>query len=228
MDAKFFDSLFEGDSPDGVKFGMGLTGGDFWPRVLGCYNLYHSADGWTADGGDLVAVADPGSSSITVSDSILDQAAWQFVLLLRTVNICGCEADDLAGALRLTVDETGMIALPTVNGFLRIDVTLTSVGRARLMWLYNPVGQAGKCDVFDIYSNGGAGSIDLNEVIASVDYLGCGVYVYQCGKLIAGDHLFSVIARSSDGVELSSSEYVWIEINDECEAVTLVMSTNQI
>jgi hypothetical protein len=40
MEAKFFDSLYEGDSPHGIKLGMGLTGGDFWPRIAGCQVLY--------------------------------------------------------------------------------------------------------------------------------------------------------------------------------------------
>ena len=35
MDVKFFDSLYEGDSPNGVKLGMGLTGGDFWLVKVG-------------------------------------------------------------------------------------------------------------------------------------------------------------------------------------------------
>ena len=43
MDAKFFDSLFDGDSPNGIKLCMGITGGDFWAREAGCQNLYRGA-----------------------------------------------------------------------------------------------------------------------------------------------------------------------------------------
>ena len=37
MDTKFFDSLYEGDSANGFKLCMGLTGGDFWARASGGY-----------------------------------------------------------------------------------------------------------------------------------------------------------------------------------------------
>jgi len=40
MDHAFFNSLFEGDSSNGRKLCMGLTGGDFWARITGCQNLY--------------------------------------------------------------------------------------------------------------------------------------------------------------------------------------------
>lgn len=228
MEVKFFDSLFEGDSPVGAKFGMGLTGGDFWSRVLGCYNLYHSADGVTADVGDIVAVTDCGSKSITISDLNISQAAEEHLFLLRAVNICGDEEDGPGSVLRLKLDDAGEMVLPGSNGFLKTDAELVADGSVRVMWLYCPVGQSGECVSFHVYSNSGEGQINLQDPVGSVECRGCGVYVYQSSILDAGRYVFSVAAKSKDGIEISSSGLVSIEVSDSCETVSILLSTNQI
>ena len=228
MEVKFFDSLFEGDSLAGVKFGMGLTGGDFWPRVLGCYNLYYSADGVTADVGDIVAVDDCGSKSITISDLNISQAAEEHLFLLRAVNICGDEEDGSGSVLRLKLDDAGEMILPGSNAFLRTDAVLIAGGRASVVWLYCPVEQSGECVGFNIYSNGGEGQVNLQDPVGSVECRGCGVYVYQSSILDAGCYTFSVAAKSKDGIEISSSELVAIEVSDSCETISMLLSIRAI
>ncbi len=49
MEAKFFSGLFEGDCVNGIKLGMGLTSGDFWPRVNGCLDLYRGESAYDID-----------------------------------------------------------------------------------------------------------------------------------------------------------------------------------
>jgi len=84
MDAKFFDSLYEGDSANGVKLGMGLTGGDFWPRVGGCQNLYRGQDGSTIDFENILAVTEIEEESITVPGFAGHQAGGFIRLCLKT------------------------------------------------------------------------------------------------------------------------------------------------
>ena len=66
MDAKFFDSLYEGDSANGVKLCLGLTGGDFWAQVAGCQNLYRGPNAETIDFDTLLMVAGIDDKSLTV------------------------------------------------------------------------------------------------------------------------------------------------------------------
>lgn len=228
MEAKFFDSLFEGDSPVGVKFGMGLTGGDFWPRALGCYDLYCSADGISSDVEGLVAVVDAGSASITISDSVVSQSAGEFLFLLLAVNGCGDEENGSGSVLRLKFDEVGEMVLPGSDGFLRAGAVLGAGGRVRVVWLYSPLGQSDECAEFSIYSNGGIGQVNLQEAVGTVECRGCGVYVFQSSVLDAGCYVFSVVAKSKKGIEISSSELVSIEVSDSCETVSLPLSMNRV
>ena len=104
MDAKFFDGLYEGDSPNGVKLGMGLTGGDFWSRVEGCRNLYRGEGPFDLDFERLVAVGDIDASQI-VSDAA-HEAGSVYYYVLRDVNGCGDEVHSsvmVRAASRFTV-----------------------------------------------------------------------------------------------------------------------------
>ena len=62
MDVKFFDSLFEGDSANGVKLCMGLTGGDFWPQIMGCQIIYRGNSIEDIDFENVLAVTLVGNS----------------------------------------------------------------------------------------------------------------------------------------------------------------------
>ena len=91
MDAKFFDSLYEGDSPNGVKLGMGLTGGDFWPRVADCSVLYRGSSMEGIDFASLLAVAEAEASEISPPSYVPHNSGSIYFYVVSRANNCGCE-----------------------------------------------------------------------------------------------------------------------------------------
>ena len=227
MDTKFFDSIFEGDSPVGVKFGMGLTGGDFWPRVAGCRNLYQG-NALTADIDDIVAVVGNDNSIIGSNYDPSDNAGANHLYVLRSVNRSGDETDDLFGVISVRFDESGKVILPVHYGFVRLELTLVAQASVKLEWVYYPLRKNDRDMVFCIYSNGGSGEIDFENVIVQMNYCGGGSYVYQSENLQTGSHLFCVMARSNKGIELSLSNIVLIDVRTSDDTKILPLITEQI
>ena len=107
MDLKFFDGIFEGESPTGVKLCMGVTGGDFWARIGGCRNLYCQQDEISSDPDNIIAVVDNNCGSVSVGKPVGITAGDEYYYMIRCVNGCGDEADDLHGAVRVVFDLNG-------------------------------------------------------------------------------------------------------------------------
>ena len=68
MDVKFFDSLSEGDSANGVKLCKGLTSGDFWAQIAGCQIIYRGQNVEDADFENILAVTLVGNTQISLPD----------------------------------------------------------------------------------------------------------------------------------------------------------------
>ncbi len=112
MDAKFFDSLFEGDSPNGIKLCMGVIGGDFWPRPAGCHTVYRGQDG-VMDYDTIQAVMEIADSQVTINYQDLPASTiWHF--LRRQVSDCGLESDD-SPACVVVIDSAGDMIGDTPN-----------------------------------------------------------------------------------------------------------------
>lgn len=103
MDAKFFDSLFGGDSANGAKLCMGITAGDFWARPGGLQLLYKGLD----DDVDLGRIA----ASANIDEDFLEVASGEpltrWLYVLRRVNCCGIEELTFSAAVRVEFDSEG-------------------------------------------------------------------------------------------------------------------------
>jgi len=109
VEAKFFSGLYEGDSPNGVKLGMSLAGGDFWVRVGGCQNLYRGEGDADVDLGRIVASVDIDVDTISVPACFEHEAAGAYTYMLRRVNVCGDEEQSGRAVVRVRFDEAGEI-----------------------------------------------------------------------------------------------------------------------
>lgn len=107
MDAKFFSGLFEGDSANGVKLGMSLTGGDFWVRVGGCQNLYRGEGDADVDLRHIVVSIDIGDDMVSVPACFEHEATGAYTYMLRRVNVCGDEEQSGRAVVRVRFDEAG-------------------------------------------------------------------------------------------------------------------------
>lgn len=220
MDAKFFDGLYEGDSPNGVKLGMGLTGGDFWSRVVGCRNLYRGEGPFDIDFERLVAVGDIDANQI-VSDAA-HEAGAVYYYALRHANGCGDEAYSSV-MVRAAFDVEGNWIELGCNDVFGIRAGQIPGPRIRLVWYYCPAKSQAECERFNVYDDNESGEIDFENVSGTVAYQGKGLYAYESGVLSEGTYRFCVRCESVTGIESGLAGTVRIGVT-ECvpaEAGTL-------
>jgi len=220
MDVKFFDSLFEGDSANGVKLCMGLTSGDFWARSSGCQNIYRGQTPHAIDFENIITVNDPSERSIVVPTVIEHQAQTKYYYVLRRANICGNEEKSFNAAVKVVFDGEGEVIEPGCNKVFSITAEQIAGGKLRLLWHYNPIGQEQACSAFKIYFDSDTGQVDYNDAIATIQYTGSRYYNYQTNALDPGRYLFAIRTVNANGNENSSTVLIAIEIiNSQPESV---------
>jgi len=158
MDAKFFDSLYEGDSPNGVKLGMGLTGGDFWPRAAGCSVLYRGPGMEQIDFANLLSVAEAGASEISPPGYVTNNSGTIYFYVIRRANNCGCEEQTLAAAVKISIDAGGELAEPQPNSIFEARAEQVEGNKIQLVWYYCPIEQQSSPVCFNLYYDDRAGN----------------------------------------------------------------------
>ncbi len=228
MDAKFFDSLFEGDSANGVKLCLGLTGGDFWARLVGCQNLYRGTSGYDIDFNVILVSRDIDEASITVPSFAEHQADSSYVYVLRRTNGCGDEERTFGAAVRVSFDGQGNLIEPGCNDIFALTARQIAGPRIQLLWYYFPIGQASKPVSFNIYWDSGTGQIDYETALGSVDYAGPRYYGFETGVLIEDKCQFCVSGVMKDGQENEHLGKVQIQIRDALPAAVEVLKAQAI
>ncbi len=227
MDAGFFDSLFEGDSANGVKLSMGLTGGDFWPRPRGCQSLYRGGSIETVDFLTILTVRDVDSESMAIPDYVQHAGDTVYYYVIRRVNKCGQQEQTLSAAVKVAMDSNGDLAKPKPNNAFGLMAKQVTGSRAKLLWYYWPIKQKSVPVGFNVYWDNGTGQIDYGNTVATIEYCGKKFYCYQSNTLTAGRYEFAVSAEGSDGVE---SDYLQlaIQINTVNPELVEILSTDVI
>ena len=208
MDAKFYSGLFEGDSANGVKLSMGLTGGDFWARVGGCKNVYRGDGNSGADNIDfskVLAVSDIESNAVGVT-GIVHEAGASYLYAVRSVNCAGSEEQSPGSPERISFDDDGTIIGKTCNAVSDVKIKRTGSSKVRITWRYCPANQQAECMGFRIYSNGAGGVINYCQSIGTVDYTRSRVFSFLSDILEPGKWRFCVAAVTAAGYERMSGE----------------------
>ena len=204
MDAVFFDSLFEGDSANGVKLGAGLTGGDFWAHISGCSLLYRGAGMESIDFENILAVGEADAEQISPPDYVTHANSSTCFYVVRRANACGEEEKTLAAAVRVKIDADGDLVQGGPNSIFEAKASQTAGNKVELVWFYCPIEQQSLPANFNIYFDSGTGQVDYETAIATVSYLGRKFYSYQSGTLDPGNYLFAVRVEDVNGVESAS------------------------
>lgn len=213
MDTKFFDSIFEGDSANGVKLGMGLTNGDFWPRPDGCQNLYGGSSVNTIDFDKILVVVDIEEDLIKVS-GFDPEPCKTYLYILRRANCCGEEEQSMAAAVKVEFDESGNLVESCCNNILSVSAEQVEGTLAQLIWHYCPIDQQAECGRFNVYWDGGSGEIDFETAICVIDYSGPGLYYHKTDQLTESKYVFCVKAISETAVMNGLSGKVEVQIKD--------------
>lgn len=171
MDDVFFDSLFEGDSANGIKLGMGVTGGDFWPRPAGCHTVYRGQDG-NMDYDTIQAVMELDDSQVSIANQALPaNTIWHYIR--RQVSGCGLESDDSAACV-VMIDSNGDMMADMPNPPSDLTAERLAGGKVRLRWRYTALEEEVSPTGFKVYIDSGSG-FDFNTPDATIAYtLGMG------------------------------------------------------
>jgi hypothetical protein len=210
MDAKFFDSLYEGGSPNGVKLGMGLTGGDFWPRIAGCSILYRGSGMDLIDFTNILAVSEEEASEISPPIYVSHDNGSIYFYVIRRVNNCGREEHTLAAAVKVSIDTSGELAKPQSNN----------------VFDYCPIEQQSPPVCFKVYYDVGTGQIDYENPIATISYAGRRFYSYRSDVLDGDKYLFAIRAEDVAGTENTSLSKIEVHLDSASPGAINILSAN--
>jgi hypothetical protein len=228
MDAEFFDSLYEGDSPNGVKLGMGLTGGDFWPRVAGCSMLYRGSNMDLIDFTNILAVSEAEASEISPPIYVAHDNGSIYFYVVRRANNCGREEHTLAAAVKVSIDASGELAEPQPNNVFETKAEQVDGNKLRLVWYYCPIEQQSPPVCFKIYYDVGTGQIDYENPIATISYAGRRFYSYQSDVLDGDKYLFAIRAEDAAGTENTSLSQIEVYLDTANPSAINILSAKAV
>ncbi len=211
MDARFFGGLFEGDSANGVKLGMGLTCGDFWPRPGGCLSLYRGRWWWEIDFGAIMAVEDADAKHIALrAEHVAGETVYY---ALRSVNGCGEEDAGHGAMVRATFDAAGDLRDAVERDVIGLAVRRAAGTGVRLSWFYRPYHRRVGQWWFKVYCDGARGVMDFEAPGAAVVCAGAGIYsiVYEVSGL--GRYRFCVRRESQAGEITGAAVFTEIQVS---------------
>jgi len=228
MDAKFLDSLYEGDSPNGVRLGMGLTGGDFWPRVAGCSVLYRGFSMDLIDFANILAVADAEASEISPPNYILHNNCSIYFYVIRRANNCGYEERTFVAAVKVSINARGELVQPQPNKIFEAKAAQADSNKVQIVWFYYPIEQQSPPVCFNVYYDSGTGQVDYENPIAVISYVGRLFSSYKSEMLDTGKYLFAIIAEDALGTENTSLASVGVELYTQSPAEINILSAQAV
>ncbi len=228
MEDKFFDSLYEGDSTNGFKLGMGLTGGDFWPRVSGCQNLYRGQSIESVDFNNILAVADISANSVSIPSYLEHESNEVYFYIIRRVNICGNEEHSLNASVKAVFDSEGDLVEPAPNRICCVKAEQIETDIIRLVWLYCSIEQENIVSHFNIYWNDGSGEIDYENPVGVIDYIGPRFYTYASEQLDGNKYKFCIRAEAKGEAEYPCLDQVDIYLNTTKPDAAEILQSQQV
>jgi hypothetical protein len=208
MEAKFFDSLYGGDSAKGLKLCMGLTEGDFWTRSGGVQLLYSGQDDIDFD--RIIAVTDSDGNVFEVSSG---QPSSCSLYVVRRVNCGGVEERTLCAAIKVEFDSQGNLIEHSCNKVFTVTAEQIGGDKILLKWFYQPIHQLKKVNKFKIYYDNGTGVIDYQNPLGSANYIGRKFYQFVSNELTGDSYRFCIRATAADNSDDDFTGQIIIQLN---------------
>ncbi|MCE5340539.1 MAG: hypothetical protein LLF92_05350 [Planctomycetaceae bacterium] len=204
METKFFDSLHNGDSANGVKLCMGITDGDFWSRSAGGQVLYK---GQAIGEVDFETIED--ATNVDEKFQITGGgASSRTYYIVRRVNCCGDEEKTINAVIRVEFDSLGNLIEQGCNKIINVSAEQVDGDKIKLRWFYHVINQAQKIEKFNIYSDNGIGTIDYQTPIGSVEYTGRKFYQFITTALAESHYRFCIRVVTNNN--LNGEVRVWL------------------
>lgn len=195
----YADAARGGIRAAGVANGLTLSGGEFWTRIKGGYNLYRS-EGETPDPANAIIVGaaaptaeTPTRISLFPGYALKPSTVYRF--WVHAVSPGGAEEALLARTVRIETDAEGVPIDPVPAAPYQLTARPAAAGYIRLTWLH----RASEVPLwtFNIYHDNGTGTVDYNTPLDSGRRQVALVGPYRHGTAVK----FGVRAESADGAE---------------------------
>ena len=118
MDARFFNSMSEGDFGNGFMLCQGLTEGDFWARAQGCYCVYRGCNRFDNVDYDRIVASRSETGLLNLPGYLTHEANADYYYALRRSSSTGKEeqgtaevVSEEAGGEKEITEETGIAGL---------------------------------------------------------------------------------------------------------------------
>ena len=157
--------------------------------------IYRGASVDIVDFEIVLAVNDADEDSIS-PQSVAHSANSVYLYVLRRVNCCGDEEMSLSAAVRVAFDGDGDLVETGCNGIFDVKAKQIAGPRAAILWYYCPVNQGQACGGFEVYGDNGSGTIDYNNAIEMIDYIGPRFYAFESSVLSGGQYQYCIKAVS--------------------------------
>lgn len=194
MEIKFFDSLCDGDSVNGIALCLGLTDGDFWTRTAGVQLLYK---GQSIDDIDFGRFEDVSNINEKYEISA-GQPLSRWFHVVRRVNCCGIEEQTINAAIMVELDSQGNLVEQSCNKIFNVSAKQVEENKILLKWFYQPIHQVKKIYCFKIFCDNGSGIIDYKNPIGNVNYAGRRFYRFVTDALPGSNYRFCIRAFAKD------------------------------
>ncbi|UCG15489.1 MAG: hypothetical protein JSV19_09345 [Phycisphaerales bacterium] len=166
-----YDPIHLGYTPRGIANGVCATGGWFFPRITGGYNLYRGSPGaGEIDYGRPVGAAGTAATEIRNFPWCLHASNTTYAYVVRSIGGGGVESDSSAPPVSVEIDALGTVIGPRPNAPSQLSVRPAADGAFDLRWTYSTAGEAAPPMMFRIFSDQGTGAIDFDTVVGSVAY----------------------------------------------------------
>jgi hypothetical protein len=166
----YYDPIHRGWTPGGIANGVCATSGFFFPRIRGGYNL-RRGEGSVPDGSaPIVGAAGADADTIRTLPWIGHEADTTYVYRLTAINGGGVEnfIDAITAETPFDASAIWLGARPNPPGDLRVTPSVN--GSFVLRWTYTVNGEQAEPASFNVYSDGGTGSIDFENPAANLTY----------------------------------------------------------
>lgn len=195
MDEKFFDGLFEGDSVNGVKLCLGLTGGDFWARVGGALVCREVKEVQCLSCADISVAFDICAvrAAVGLFDTPGSDEVYKFTL--SAVSCDGIERFIEHALCRAIFGDNGSL-LPNYCGAVDFLSSRLVDSDVLLRWAYYGSVPADQPDSFDIYNAQAGADLSLFSPIATLKYTGPGNYFCKVEYVQGMSHLSAVPVKN--------------------------------
>ncbi len=195
------EALFGGMGDTGFKLGTVLSGGWFWMRQAGLAAVYRGVRMDGVDFDRIIAAGDVDCRQLQPPAYVPHNPGSTWYYVLRRFNGFGICERTFGAATRVRIGGDGRLAAGRANGVFGADGAQVTANAVRLRWFYEPLGQAGEPERFNVYSDADSGQINYEAVVGSTEYRGRGFYECTVESLQAGRHTFAVVSQTSEGGE---------------------------